>query len=271
MPNEMNEISVVIPMYNGEKYILETLESIRMQTLAPKEILIIDDVSSDKSVVIVSEYCDKYPQFRLICLDKNNGGPAAPRNIGISESIGDYIAFVDADDIWTIDKLEKQMALMKKAKLNFISSSAYLINEQSKLISSQKEKQAKKSPTTYSVKELIFRNRIITSSVIVHNSLLQGFRFREEKHMQAVEDYVLWLNLLDQQNCRYLHLREALVGYRVLENSISHQYGRLKYAAKSMAAAGQFLYESDNIKLFGYLLWSNALRSIKLILINRYY
>ena len=106
------KISVVIPAYNASKYIEKTLQSIVNQSLARKkfEIIVIDDCSLDDTFNIVRKFLNStgFPNTKVIQTESNSKGPAKPRNIGIEESIGEYIAFCDADDIWHPDKLKIQ-------------------------------------------------------------------------------------------------------------------------------------------------------------------
>ncbi len=100
-------ISVIVPVYNGEKYLAEALRSILAQTLPVAEILVIDDGSTDAGAEIAARFA---PPVR--CIKQENSGAAAARNLGVSEASGDYLAFLDADDTWLPDKLEKQMDLL---------------------------------------------------------------------------------------------------------------------------------------------------------------
>lgn len=262
MINNDKLVSVIVPLYNADKYISETIYSVLAQTYSNLEIIVVDDCSTDSSRDIVLSLAEEDSRIKLVKLDENYGGPAKPRNIGIDMSNGEYIAFLDADDVWKPEKIEKQMTQMLKNKLNLISNDTYFIDADSCLIESTSRRKKTES-RAFTIKDLIISNRIPTSSVLVNKSFLGELRFREEKHFKAVEDYVLWLNLINLSDCRYEHFNDPLVGYRVLANSISHQNGKLKYSLKTMSAASQFLYETNNENLFLYLLLSNALRFIK--------
>lgn len=99
-------VSIITPCYNGEKYIRETMESVIAQTYQQWEMVVVDDGSTDSSASIVSEYekCDS----RIKLVKQNNAGSAAARNNGIRLAEGQYIALLDADDLWHNDFLEKQ-------------------------------------------------------------------------------------------------------------------------------------------------------------------
>ena len=98
-------ISCIVPVYNGERYLRETIDSIFAQTYCPLEILVADDGSTDGTPAIVAGFGDRVRYLR-----QDNQGPAAARNLGIRATTGDFIAFLDADDLWHPEKLERQMA-----------------------------------------------------------------------------------------------------------------------------------------------------------------
>src|SRR5215471_9275789 len=101
-------ISCVVPVFNGERYLSETLDSILAQTYRPLEIVVVDDGSTDRTADVVASYHDEVHYFK----QANTGVPAA-RNLGISRAAGAFIAFLDADDLWHPEKLERQMACFK--------------------------------------------------------------------------------------------------------------------------------------------------------------
>jgi glycosyltransferase involved in cell wall biosynthesis len=98
-------ISCIVPVYNGERYITEALDSIFAQNYEPLEVVVVNDGSSDGSARVLAEY-----QNRLVCLDQGNKGPAACRNLGVSASRGEFVAFLDQDDLWHPEKLVRQIA-----------------------------------------------------------------------------------------------------------------------------------------------------------------
>jgi glycosyltransferase involved in cell wall biosynthesis len=105
----MPAISIIIPIYNAERTIRETLKSLRFQTFADFEIIAVDDGSTDQTVEILQQIQDK----RLKVFSYSNAGTAIARNRGIQQSSGDFVAFLDADDLWTPDKLERQLEVLQ--------------------------------------------------------------------------------------------------------------------------------------------------------------
>src|SRR2546425_8625651 len=105
---ESELVSCIVPVFNGEHYLREALESILQQTYRPLEIIVIDDGSTDNSAVVVASYGEQ-----IIYLRQVNSGPAAARNRGLQEARGEFIAFLDQDDLWHPEKLARQMARFK--------------------------------------------------------------------------------------------------------------------------------------------------------------
>ena len=112
------KVSVITPMYNCEKFISETIESVLNQTYTNWEMIIIDDCSTDKSKQIVKQYIERDKRIRLIALNENSGAAVA-RNKGIEVSSGRFIAFLDGDDLWESNKLEKQIQFMTEKNIGF--------------------------------------------------------------------------------------------------------------------------------------------------------
>lgn len=104
--------SIVIPLYNKEKFISETLESVINQTFFDYEVVIVDDSSTDKSLSIAKSFAEKDKRFKVLTVP--NGGVSKARNYGIQYSKGEYICFLDADDIWKNNYLEEAFSLLKK-------------------------------------------------------------------------------------------------------------------------------------------------------------
>ncbi|MGI8668594.1 MAG: glycosyltransferase family 2 protein, partial [Aridibacter sp.] len=100
-------VSVIIPAYNAEQFISQTIESVLGQTLKDFEIVVVDDGSTDETAGIAESY-----GAPVRCIRKTNGGVSRARNTGIEHAVGKYIAFLDADDLWEPTKLEKQVALL---------------------------------------------------------------------------------------------------------------------------------------------------------------
>lgn len=122
-------VSIVIPAYNADPFIAESINSVLQQSFEHWELLIIDDASSDKTVEVVQRFMEKDRRIKLLKLPVNQGSGFA-RNIGIKASEGGYISFLDADDLWEPHKLQTQLDFMLKNNINVSYSSYELINEE---------------------------------------------------------------------------------------------------------------------------------------------
>ena len=213
-------VSIIIPLYNAELFIIETIDSILSQTYNNFEIIVIDNASTDNSIKLIKNL--KNTKIRIISLKINSGGPAKPRNIGIENSNGEYIAFLDSDDIWHKDKLKIQIDYMLKYKYNFTSTNSILIDKNSKIINSIKYKildLINKGNSKKNMCDLVKNKFIATSSVIVKKEFIS--LFNQDKELISVEDLCLWLTLFNKVNIKYHFINDKLIFYRVLENSAS--------------------------------------------------
>ncbi|TMS92555.1 glycosyl transferase [Pseudoalteromonas sp. S201] len=264
-------ISVIIPLYNAENYILETLESVKSQTYQNIELIIVDNASTDNSLLLVREFINSlsHSNVKVIECEVNSGGPAKPRNLGIDLAEGEFIAFLDSDDVWHNEKLERQILSMLDNDLNFTSTRSFLIDVNNSPISNNKRVIAGKIKK-YGIKKLLFSNTIVTSSVVIKAQLLNDFRFNDSANMVASEDYLLWLCILNTPECNFAELLDSLVDYRVLSNSLGSKSGKLSLAVKGLFASTQFIIETKQPRFLPLILLSNILRLTKLFLTRKY-
>lgn len=120
--NRLEElVSIIVPVYNAGVYIEETVNSVRAQTCTCWELILVDDHSKDDTLSVIKKYLDVIRDERIRLIEKKtNEGAAAARNTGIDAAGGRYIAFLDADDLWMPDKLEKELAFMKEKRAAFV-------------------------------------------------------------------------------------------------------------------------------------------------------
>lgn len=209
---ENNLVSIITPMYNSEKYIQQCIESVINQTYKNIEMIIIDDGSTDKSRKIVLEYANKYDSIKYIKQERNMG-IAEARNKGIRNSKGRFIAFLDSDDLYKKDKIEKQINFMIQNNYAFTYTSYDLIDENS--LSLNKVVKAKDN---YDYETLLKGNNIGCLTVILDKEKINcEIEFSKNHH----EDYILWLKLL-KNNVKAYGMDETLSSYRKTNSSISH-------------------------------------------------
>lgn len=214
MMEEMPKLSVVIPVYNGAKFISDALDSIFGQDYENIEVIVVDDRSTDNTI----EVLQSYPQAIKIIRNKNNSGASHSRNQGIKHAVGEYIAFLDADDVWLKNKLTRQVkAMIANPEAGLIYGGATLVNfgeDSSKLLSQESENTKLEKKSTLD----IFRNPYFsTSTILVKKSLCEdvGY-FREDLKTAEDVDFVLKLSNL----CEFLAMNAPLSLTRRVENSL---------------------------------------------------
>ena len=225
-------ISVVIPVFNAQEYIENTVDSVINQEYKNWELIIIDDCSTDDSLSIVETKYKSNKKIEIIKLERNSGGPAKPRNIGIKNSNGDFIAFLDQDDIWDNDKLRICCNSICD-NVDFIYHDMRVVAEndysvKQKILSSRQLEQ----PVLIDL--LINDNAILNSSVMVRRSLLVKIGdINESKKMIASEDYNTWLRIAKITD-NFLYIPKVLGSYFVHSSGASNKdmYSSVIYATK---------------------------------------
>jgi len=216
----MPQVSVVVPFYNAEKYIAETLASIAGQSFIDFDVHAIDDCSTDGSATIVQQFCARDARFHYHRSPSNFGGPAGPRNLGIEKSAGEYIAFCDADDLWAPFKLEVQLAIAKDSGVDVVSAMVRDFAD-GETPSPFDRPEGDVPLAGISHGRLLLKNWIALSSVMVRRaSLLAAGPFNTKRTHIAVEDFDMWLRITERGG-RVLRIGMPLVHYRKLSTSIS--------------------------------------------------
>lgn len=202
----MNSISVIIPTWNRAATIEKAVRSTLAQTLPPLEILVCDDGSTDDTERIVNSIGDE----RVRWIPGSRGGrPAIPRNRGIRESKGEWLAFLDSDDEWLPDKLEKELSLAEKTGCRAVCCNAYRFIPGKGIEGNLLDWSAER----LNFYDLLSVNNVICSSALVHKSLFPTvIGFPEERKLKALEDYALWLRVATQTD--FAFISEPLVVYR---------------------------------------------------------
>jgi glycosyltransferase involved in cell wall biosynthesis len=199
------DVGVVVPTFNRPTETLRAINSILQQTLLPAEIVVVDDGSSPDCVKELSRLLHGL-DVRIVWNEPTRH-PGIARNHGVALLRSKWVAFLDSDDLWLPDKLEKQLALAQKYKVRAICSNAYLDSQSTKI---EFFKQTRN--TTLSLKSLLKKNMIINSSVLVERSLLnevQGVACSYS--VRGVEDYATWLRIASRTN--WFYASEPLVVY----------------------------------------------------------
>lgn len=208
-----DKISIIVPVYNAEKYISETVDSVRNQTYDNWELLLIDDGSTDAGRQVIEELLIKRPDERIRLLVKENSGAARTRNAGLDMAEGRYIAYLDADDLWQKDKLKKQLNFMREKEAAFSFTNYEFADENG--IGTGK---VVRVPESLSYKQALKNTTIFTSTVMFDTDKIP----KEQLVMPVIksEDTALWFKVLRQGYTAY-GLNENLVRYRRVGGSLS--------------------------------------------------
>lgn len=193
-------VSVVIPAYNAAGTIGECLDSVRAQTYKNLEVLVVNDGSADNTLTIVEQYASAHKDLNLKIYSIENSGPASARNYAIARSQGEYVAFLDSDDRWAPDKMEKQMICFDTYPELAMLGCGYAIGT--------KKYDDKKDFVWISRKQFLVKNYYRTPCVVIKRNVLDEFRF--ENGRKYSEDYHLWLQIACA-GYRCALLKEALV------------------------------------------------------------
>ncbi len=234
-------VSIITPVYNGEKYISETIESVIKQTYLDWEMIVVDDGSKDGSAAIVRRYAEK--ESRITLLQQPNGGSASARNNGIRYANGQYIALLDSDDLWDPDFLKSQLALMKEKNTICVHGSYKRINENSEEI--LKAWKAKKEVT---YKQMQMTNHIACLTGLYDTSKFGKIYLKEE--LRSIrDDYAYWLDVVKLAGVSYGN-QYVLASYRVISSSTT---GKKK---KLIRAQFYFYYHYQRLGLFKSILYT---------------
>ena len=223
----MNDlISVIMPAYNCEKYIAEAIQSVLNQTYIDFELIIIDDCSKDNTLDIIKDFKSKDSRIKVY-ESSENSGVSKTRNRGIFESSGEWVAFLDSDDIWDNKKLEKQIKYAKKINAGFVFTGVSYIDE-----NGNKYTGIFDAPVRVSYKELLKQNVISCSSVMIKKSYFSDFNIKMEND-DIHEDFCAWLKILRNIDFAY-GVNEPLLIYRISKKSKSgNKIKSLKMAYKT--------------------------------------
>jgi teichuronic acid biosynthesis glycosyltransferase TuaG len=205
----MKLVSIIIPYFKKKILIDKTLESIHSQIYNNYEIIIIYDDNDKDELKYLIQKTKKNKKIRIL-VNKKNMGAGASRNKAIKIAKGEYIAFIDADDIWKKNKLKKQMSFMIKNNYDISHTSYEIINDKDVVI-------GKRIAKNLDIKELLKSCDIGLSTVVIKKKMLKKFRFAK---LKTKEDYVLWLRLAKNGNTFY-GLNQSLSLWRLSKNSLS--------------------------------------------------
>jgi len=184
----MTSVSVIIPAYNSASTIIRALQSVAAQTLAPLEIIVVDDASSDTTRDLVGTFASSSPIPVRVLTQTTNSGPSAARNAGWDKATGDYIAFLDADDQWHPRKIELQCKVMQSQPEVAMSCHGHHFSS-STTWTDISTASTKANPVSFH--KFLIRNRCATPTVMLKRSITERFDSRK----RFAEDYLLWMQI----------------------------------------------------------------------------
>lgn len=214
-----NLVSVITPVYNAEKFIGKTIHSVMSQSYKNLEMILVDDCSLDNSEEIIQRLAKKDLRIKYIKLTQN-AGAAVARNTGIENAMGQYIAFIDSDDVWKKEKLEKQIQFMKENNYPFTYTNFEMVTQDGDIINAS-------APLPYRLdyKGLLKNTAVACSTVVIDRLEIGDFRM---PLVRKGQDTATWLKILKSHDYAYL-FDEVMGSYRQVPGSISSdKIGALK-------------------------------------------
>lgn len=224
MDRENQFVSIIMPAYNAEKTLTHAVTSVLEQTYGNFELLIIDDCSTDGTVALAEGFCRQDSRVKLL-QNEANSGASCTRHHGVSQARGQWLAFLDSDDAWAAEKLEKQIALQKRSNADLVFTGSAFMDH-----NSTRKDWTLHVPETISYRKLLKQNLISNSSVLVRKAL---FLDCECLCGGLHEDFVCWLRML-RSGAQARGIDEPLLIYRL--SSTSKSGNKLKAAKMNWLA-----------------------------------
>ena len=240
-------VSIIMPAYNAEKTIRESIESVISQTVKDWELIVIDDGSSDDTADIIAEFSNSDSRIRFL-KNENNRGVSYTRNRAIELAKGEWIAFLDCDDLWGREKLEKQLSLLNKHPDMVICYTASSFIDDC----GNPYKYVMPAIEQLTYETLLHKNLMSCSSVMIRTSIMKEIKVPDDK---MCEDYFVWLTVLRTYKIAY-GINEPLLIYRLSNKSRSSN--RFKMAKMLFVTYRKLGYNiiSSAIFVFRYMIYS---------------
>ena len=255
--NKLPKFSVIIGSYNTKKYLKLTIESVLNQTFQNFEVIIIDDGSNDGTDKIIKDFASKDKRIRPFYFKKNSGKDSVPKNFGIKKARGDYICFLDSDDLWHENKLSIQNDCIKKNTI-LVSTSCRYIDEKGQNYTSLFTHYFRKFLQNWFFKKglvgFYMYNPVIFSSVMIKTEIMKKYMLNEKSEFVGIIDYELWLRLfkdsnntrasiraihcvtqhfIERNSFKHFHIFLIGIGLRVLRTIMNYSYFKIRKVALS--------------------------------------
>lgn len=239
-------IDVVIPAYNAEQFIHEALCSVATQTLPASRVIVVDDGSTDKTRSEVERFANNSPPFRIEYRYQDNAGPAAARNLGLSIADAEFVALLDADDLWLPQKLEKQLSLfMQNPDVGVVYCDYGVVNEVGMRLENRGFRLDRR--VRGRVHKHILRGNVVAgsaSAVLIKRDCLQKVGFFDEK-LVCGEDWDLWLRM--SRHYHFDYVPDVLVLLR--QHACNSQRNEFRMLGGELLFLDK-LYRSGEMRMF---------------------
>jgi glycosyltransferase involved in cell wall biosynthesis len=224
----MSRVSVVIPAFNAESFIEETVESVMRQTFRDLDIIVVDDGSTDGTLQRLADMVNSVRVIR-----QSRGGPAKARNLGAASASGEWVAFLDADDVWAPEKIDRQLELAERSNAALIICDRINTGSRGSLPVRQSDIQPLFDGDIY--EQLLTGNFITTSTVLLRREVFDAVgRFSEDPILPPAEDWDLWLRVAETY--RVAACPDPLVYYRHHQLGASRNPDRMNRARRRVIA-----------------------------------
>lgn len=219
----MDKVSIILPLYNCEKYIGHTIESVLNQDYTNWELIIMNDASTDNSLNEAFKYAEKDPRIKLYSSIVNNG-VATTRNEAMKYATGKYMAFIDADDLWAKNKLSSQLFFMKKHNAGLSHTSFAYLTEDGHI----RERGLVNVDECVDMKCYMKTSQICMSTVMIDRDKIKKIRFPNDRKL--CEDARLWMDYL-REGEKFYGLDKILLLYRIRPNQLSRHKPKMAWLA----------------------------------------
>ncbi len=245
-----SDVSVIVPAYRSAQTIGRTLKSIARQTAKPREVIVVDDGSDDDTAQVARSFAGTLNGIELQVIEQQNGGAGAARNRALKAAAGKLVAFLDADDEWLPEKLERSLDIMAKTDAGLVSHNFIMVeNDKEHVVDCTRHFEGHANPFV----SLYLRGNIATSTVLAKRHLIdQAGGFNAD--LRSGQDVDLWLGITANKEVSFHIFSGALTRYHVTANSISS-----RVAERRRCAMAILLRHADALK--GQGIWGrlNAL------------
>jgi len=238
----MATVSVIIPVHNGSRFLGDAIRSVKQQTYPIHEIIVIDDGSEDKPEEIINEIGDT--NIQLYKQDQAGAGKA--RNLGLTKATGDYIGFLDADDMWERHALDRRARRLEdQVDAALVYCDKIWVNEDG--IPLKEHSLNRELPEGWIFGKLLETNYISSTSCVLarRSAILAVGGFNEAKVFQNAQDYELWLRIAARFRC--LSISNPLVRYRIHRNNVTHRFAARTLGQLAALKVAQSLISSQNV------------------------